>query len=260
MGAQIISCTSSGVAGVVFGMGGAQKNVPFTAIVKVSFEQKLPEGNAIHTVVHTHEARDSAGRTRIERAQGCVRGADGQMHQLINITVSDPVTRTDMNWQTGMDSAPKVVHVFHMADRSAVPLVKRPEPTPADAERQQKMIQTARTQQSLRQREQRTEDLGTKDFNGVPAQGTRITRTIPAGEEGNDQPLVTVTEMWRSKELGLTMTGISDDPRRGRTVTEYEELNRGEPDAGLFSPPAGYTLQEQPQNGIGGVVGGFALQ
>jgi len=42
---------------------------------------------------------------------------------------------------------------------------------------------------------------------------------------------------------------IDDDPRRGRTTMEYEELSVGEPDASLFAPPAGYTVQERPQGG-----------
>ena len=99
----------------------------------------------------------------------------------------------------------------------------------------------------------RTENLGIKDFNGIPAEGTRTTRTIPAGEEGNDQPLVVINETWRSKELGLTLMTIGEDPRRGRTTIEYEELNRGEPDPALFAPPAGYTVQEQRVNGMGGL-------
>ena len=47
--------------------------------------------------------------------------------------------------------------------------------------------------------------------------------------------------------MGLVLMAINDDPRRGRTTTEYEELNRGEPDPSLFTPPADYKVVEQPQ-------------
>jgi len=258
--AQSDPCVTGGVMGFIsYGIGGSRDNIPFTGTVKTSFEQKLPDGNAIHRVYRTHEARDSAGRTMMETAQGCARGQDGQMHERFSVNVNDPVARTNMGWVVGEDGQPKVVRVYHQPDplpRQTRPLQPATQPDQAEVERRQKMMQVQQAAELQRRREDRTEDLGVRDFNGVPAQGTRVTRTIPPGEEGNDQPLVVVNETWRSKELGLTLMGISDDPRRGRTVTEYEELRTGEPDLALFAPPAGYTVQEQPRNGVmSGMVG-----
>jgi len=258
-GAQSGPCvTGAAMGGISYGIGGSQKSEPFSATVKLSFEQKLADGNAIHRVGVTRQARDSAGRTMTERQQGCVLGADGQMHERRSVSVNDPVARTSMNWQVGGDDQPKVVHVFHTPDRPVRPATQpaaRPQPTPEELERQQKMMEVAKVQQAKQRSETRTEDLGVRDFNGVSAHGRRTTRTIPAGEEGNDQPLVVIDETWRSNELGLVMMAINDDPRRGRTVNEYEELNRGEPDPSLFAPPAGYTVEEQPRNGVvGGVL------
>jgi hypothetical protein len=253
-GAQMQPCATGGMMGsVMIGIGGGRANIPFSGVVKSSFEQKLADGNAIHRVTRTRQARDSAGRTLTEMAEGCVLGADGQMHQRLSVTVDDPVARTNMNWQVGSDDQPKVVRVFHQPElrrANSSPPVKRPELTAAQLEQQQKMMKAAQAQQALTRKETVTEDLGVKDFHGVSAQGTRTTRTIPPGEEGNDQPLVVISETWRSKELGLTVMVIRDDPRTGRTVTEYDELTRGEPDPGLFAPPSGYTMQEQPQNGM----------
>ena len=264
-GAQVQPCVSGGVMmGVgMIGVGVGKANIPFSGVVKSSFEQKLADGNAIHKVTRTHQARDSAGRTMTEMVAGCVRGEDGQMHERLSVNVNDPVARTNMNWQVGADDQPKVVRVFHQPElqNAKAPLTtKRPEQTPAELEAQQKMMKAAQAQGLAMRNETRTEDLGVKDFNGVSASGIRSTRTIPAGEEGNDQPLVVVNETWRSKELGLTVMTIRDDPRTGRSVTEFEELTRGEPDPGLFTPPAGYTVQELPQNGLmsGLVVGGVS--
>jgi len=252
-GAQIVPCVTGGmVGGMMMAIGGNFKDMPFTGTVKSTFEQKLADGNAIHSVTHSREARDSAGRTVTEMAEGCMRGADGQMHQRFNVNVFDPVARTSMNWQVGDDNQPKVVHVFHQPDLPAQATKPR-ELSAAEQEQRRKMMDAAREQQ----KDYRTEDLGTKDFNGVSAHGARTTRTIPAGQEGNDQPLVVINENWRSKELGLTVMTINDDPRHGRTVSEYEELNRGEPDPSVFAAPEGYTVEEQrPQmNGIAGMVG-----
>jgi hypothetical protein len=250
-GAQVSPCVQGIIGSGLVAFAEPIKNVAFSGTVKTSFEQKLADGNAIHSVTHTHQARDSAGRTRREMEEGCTRGADGEMHPRLAIMVNDPVARTALNWQEATDGMPQIVHVFHMP----APQPRR-EMTTAELERQKKVLAAAKTRQLPQQKETRTESLGTKDINGISAQGTRITRTIPAGEEGNDQPLAVVNETWRSKELGLTVMAISDDPRRGRTVTEYEELNRGEPDGALFSAPPGYTVQEQPVGILGGIGGG----
>ena len=85
---------------------------------------------------------------------------------------------------------------------------------------------------------------------GVEAHGSRITRTIPAGEEGNELPLAVVDEKWFSLDLGCFLSVISDDPRHGRTTFEIQELSRTEPDASLFLPPPGYTIEDRnPQVG-----------
>jgi hypothetical protein len=79
----------------------------------------------------------------------------------------------------------------------------------------------------------------------VSAEGIRTTRTIPAGAEGNERPMKIINETWRSKDLGLTLMSIHDDPRNGRTTAEYIELQRAEPDPALFNTPAGYTVEDR---------------
>jgi hypothetical protein len=190
-----------------------------------------------------------------EMEEGCALGEDGRMHERLAVSVYDPVARTSMNWQVGDDIQPKVVHVHHMPDlpaRTATQPATRSQPAPEQLEQRQRTTEAAKAQQAKLRNETTTEELGVNQIAGVTAQGTRISRTIPAGQEGNDLPLVVINENWRSKELGLTVRTISDDPRRGRTTSEYEELNLGEPDPGLFVPPAGYTVEEQPQTGISG--------
>ena len=41
------------------------------------------------------------------------------------------------------------------------------------------------------------------------------------------------------------MMSIYDDPRRGRTTAEIEEIHKGDPDPALFSPPEGYIIKDQ---------------
>ncbi len=89
-----------------------------------------------------------------------------------------------------------------------------------------------------------TENLGTQTINGVTATGTRITHTIPAGAEGNSLPIQIVRETWISDELKVPVLIKHSDPRTGTTTTQLTNIVRAEPDATLFTAPAGYTVQQ----------------
>ena len=80
---------------------------------------------------------------------------------------------------------------------------------------------------------------------GVEATGTRTTWTTPAGEDGNDAPLVRTDEIWRSRELGLTVHSVVDDPRTGKVTRELVEVEQSEPDPAIFQPPADYEVKVQ---------------
>jgi hypothetical protein len=54
-----------------------------------------------------------------------------------------------------------------------------------------------------------------------------------------------VDESWISRDLNATLMAIHDDPRRGRTTAEIEELHQGDPDPAVFSPPEGYIIKDQ---------------
>src|SRR5262249_2177447 len=61
--------------------------------------------------------------------------------------------------------------------------------------------------------------LGTQTIEGVQAEGTKLTMTIPAGQIGNEQPIVTESESWYSPELQAVVMTRTSDPRMG--VTTY---------------------------------------
>lgn len=86
-----------------------------------------------------------------------------------------------------------------------------------------------------------TTSLGEKDFDGVRAQGKATTRTIPAGEIGNRNPIVITTESWYSPELQVTVYSRHSDPREGETVYRLSNIRRGEPAADLFKVPEDYS-------------------
>ena len=92
-----------------------------------------------------------------------------------------------------------------------------------------------------------TEDLGTQTIEGVVVNGTRTTRTIPAGQIGNDRPIVITTEVWTSPDLKTIISSKRGDPRMGEQTFKLTNLVRTEPDASLFAPPADFKILDGPQ-------------
>jgi hypothetical protein len=90
------------------------------------------------------------------------------------------------------------------------------------------------------------EDLGKQMIEGVVAEGTRTTVTIPAGEIGNERPIEIVSERWYSPELQLVVMTRHSDPRNGESTYKLTNINRTEPAKSLFEVPSDYTVKEGP--------------
>lgn len=210
---------------------------PYTATAKTTYEHQLADGNSIHAYILTRLARDAAGRTMNEHPFGCWRDENGVLQAWTLITVADPSAKTGMTWSVTGSNLDKTAHVFHQVPRKPL--------TPEEQEARQKRMQT----QQAPRAEWKSEDLGTRTIAGVEARGQRTLRTIPAGEDGNELPLVITDEEWFAKDLGVEVMAVRDDPRVGRSTFEVQEITVGQPDASLFAPPAGYKIvdDQNPQ-------------
>ena len=91
---------------------------------------------------------------------------------------------------------------------------------------------------------EKKEDLGKQTVEGVEAEGTRTTVTIPAGEIGNERAIEIVSERWYSPELQLVVMTRHSDPRSGETTYKLTNINRTEPAKSLFEVPSDYTIKE----------------
>jgi hypothetical protein len=100
-----------------------------------------------------------------------------------------------------------------------------------------------------------TESLAMQTINGVQATGTRVTRTIPAGQIGNAQAIQIVHETWISADLKVPVMVKISDPRSGTTTTQLTNITRAEPDPALFQTPSDYTVTKGGR-GPGGMRGG----
>jgi hypothetical protein len=103
---------------------------------------------------------------------------------------------------------------------------------------------------NLKTREPKIEKLGKQMIEGVEAEGQRATITIPAGEIGNEQPILIVSESWYSPDLQVTVMTRHSDPRMGETVYKLTNINRAEPPASLFQVPSDYTVKEAVEPGM----------
>ena len=92
-----------------------------------------------------------------------------------------------------------------------------------------------------------TEDLGSKTMEGTIVNGVRTTRTIPAGEIGNEKPISIVTEVWTSPDLKTVIYSKRSDPRMGDQTFQLTNIVRAEPDASLFTVPADFKTVDGPQ-------------
>jgi len=203
---------------------------PFNAVVRQTVDQKLADGNSIHAVIRYQVGRDASGKTFSRRPGPCFISDDGQQHQSYRVSVYDPNLKTTESWD--VDGVNRIAIFTHM-----------PPEKPSEAELAAMRANPARRRQVTS--ELQLEKLGTQNFQGVLAEGIRNTQTIPVGDQGNALPLIIVTENWNSTELGIAMKQVIDDPRRGRTVVEVEELNQGDPPPSIFMPPEGYEIKEQ---------------
>jgi hypothetical protein len=92
-----------------------------------------------------------------------------------------------------------------------------------------------------------TTALPPKEIDGVKVNGERTTWTLEAGKIGNEKPIISTREVWRSPELMLTVQSRDADPRSGEQNYRLEKIKRGEPDPSLMKPPADFS--EAPRRG-----------
>jgi hypothetical protein len=241
LGAGLAACgqepaCSMGFNGFNSYAGYFRNEAAFSGTAKSTFEQRLPDGSYVRAYVRTKIAHEAKGRWLTQMAMGCHKDENGVPAATLSVNVFDPVTKTTTMWQVG-PYMEKVARVYHAAETQAA---KKPAAPTAEQIERRKLEELNRPAKS----EYKSEDLGKKSINGVEAHGTRTTRTIPAGEEGNELPLMTTNEVWRAEDLGIVMLGIDEDPRKGKTTYEVEDLERGAPDAAVFAPPEGYKIDD----------------
>jgi hypothetical protein len=198
---------------------------------------KLADGNTISGFLTSRQSRDGLCRTRVDNPMGCGIDKNGQPQWRGSIFVSDPTAKTTTGWNEGwaLDKTAIIMHV---------PTLQVPNPpAPRDELRGEQMRSAVHARGGGDA--EKVEDLGKRDILGLAANGMRLTRTTPAGKQGNAQPLVYVEERWVSDQYRMVLLDVYDDPVWGRCTYEVTNFTVGEPVASLFQPPADYEVKTQ---------------
>jgi hypothetical protein len=239
------------------------KNAPFSADAITEFTQILGDGNRIERRYVSSVARDSRGRTRREEEIALVGpfGATGPAPRLV--TLVDPESKfsytldesTRVAYRNSI-MAGKLVELAGALDqmkgrvgkgmagggRGVIAVAPGPAialPTAAVAEAGKLIARLGEPGASAT-----VESLGVRSIEGVKAEGTRTTSTIPAGAIGNLMPIDVVSERWFSPELQMAVLVTRRDPRAGETVYRLINIVRAEPADALFQVPADYELRD----------------
>lgn len=245
-----------GITGAMAGPMATIAGAPYSAQAVTQRVQMLADGNRIEQSTSGSVARDSQGRVRRDEALPGLSGSNGDAPHLVMI--EDPVA--GVHWT--LDAQTKTAVKMPSAKIKALPakLGTQGAPVLAPAAEDTFFFTAAGPGpgpgvQIISKREISADsskvnktDLGTQNIEGVAAQGTRTTRTIPAGTIGNDLPVVITTETWYSPELKVLVLSKTNDPRMGETTYKLTDIQRAEPAASLFQVPDDYTIRDQPAN------------
>jgi hypothetical protein len=210
--------------------GKVVKGAPFSAVATSETTQTLADGNHINRKTQTNLYRDSLGRFRKEVTLPSIGplAASGKLHSFIEI--SDPVAGTNYVLEPEQKVARQAPGPIGMQVRT------KGGPGGGNV--------FYRNFKESQDAEAKTESLGVETISGVNAEGTRTTRTIAAGEIGNEKPITIVSERWYSPDLQMDVKSTHSDPRFGNTSYTLTNIQRTEPAATLFAVPAGYSIEQ----------------
>jgi hypothetical protein len=84
--------------------------------------------------------------------------------------------------------------------------------------------------------------LGSRQINGVEADGKLHTTVYPAGYQGRADAVTTTEETWYSFRIQAQVRRVRTDPRNGDYEYQVRNIEAGEPDVRLFQIPDDYEI------------------
>ena len=235
------------------------QGAPYSATIKNESTQTLADGNHIKQSSTGTVARDSLGRTRqdtILPAIGNLSATDAPHLIFIHDPVAQKSYTLNLTDKTAHEmppfpppppggAGPGGPDMFFM-QAGQIPDGSGPLPPPPPM----RVIAGRKIAGKAEKAQVTTEDLGSQTMEGVFVTGVRTTRTIPAGQIGNEKPIAIVTEVWTSPDLKTIVYSKRSDPRMGDQIFQLTNITRNEPDASLFTAPSDFKVVEGPKTVI----------
>jgi hypothetical protein len=242
---------------------------PYSAMITNESSQLLADGNRITQSSSGTTARDSQGRTRQDAPLptiGSMTAANAPHLVFINDPVGQKTYTLNLTEKTAQSFAIPGVGIgtgvgvgAAGSQETTTFFLKLKQEGEASASGQTPEIATqknlvmmdkAKAETFGEATEVNTEDLGTQTMEGVFVTGTRTTKTIPAGQIGNEKPISITIEVWTSPELKTVVMSKRSDPRMGEQTFRLTNIVRSEPDASLFTVPTDFKVIDGQQTVI----------
>jgi hypothetical protein len=235
------------------GAGRTISGAPYSGVEVVTTQRTLTNGNSINRTSQSNVFRDGMGRTRVERTIAPRGGAAAQTGQSPRtfVTINDPVGRV----MRVLDPQTKTAQEFPLRGGRAGAGRGGAGARAFQGRKGASTDVAAGTGKRANNPNVVTENLAMQTINGVQATGVRTTRTIPAGQIGNAQPVQIVHEVWTSLDLKIPVMVKTTDPRNGTTTRQLTNITRAEPDPALFQAPSDYTVTRAGGRGMRGQAG-----
>ena len=227
------------------------KGAPYSATTTTETVQTLADGNRISQSSTGSVARDSEGRTRQDMALPAIGNLSAASLPHL-VFINDPVAGTSYTlnltdktaWKNPMPLLPGMdgqqgnaeARAFFFQTTGGAPASAGSSPPLTPPMVLMKHLDTEEKPEAS------TESLGSQTMEGVLVNGVRTTRTIPAGQIGNERPINVVTEVWTSPDLKTIVSSQRDDPRSGQQTFRLSNIVRGEPDPSLFTVPSDFKM------------------
>src|SRR6266851_1717349 len=223
------------------------KGAPYSATINNESIQTLADGNRIVQANTGTVSRDSQGRTRQDAALPAIGNLSAASAPHL-VFIQDPVAGTSYTlnltdktaWKNptpppgiGGPGASVASGTFFIQTGGGVPPLAPPPPP---------MIALTKHLATDEQPEANTESFGSQTMEGVVVNGVRTTRTIPAGQVGNDRLISIVTEVWTSTDLRTIVSSKRNDPRMGEQTFRLTNIVRAEHDPSLFAVPSDFKI------------------
>jgi hypothetical protein len=219
--------------------GPVVRDAPYAGDGVTTVKATLFDGTRIERTVTAKFYRDSAGRVRREQTVMGLAELDPARDTAQIVTIVDPAA--GVVWTLNTES--RTAHRLLFRTRSMAAPPPPPPPPPAGVGMAGPGAPPPPPAAPPKPVE---EAIGTREIEGLRATGVKSTLTIPAGQIGNDRPIVVTEERWQSPELGVLLYSRRRDPRTSDVEYRLTNITRTEPSADLFTVPSDYTVVEPP--------------